>query len=301
MHPTSPSDPLVSVIVPCYNYARYVGDAIASILEQDYLNFELIVVDDGSTDGSLEAINKALECHGKESLVKHIEVVSQKNAGVSSALNYGLDRASGEFVATFDADDLMVPGRLSLQVAYLKNNPAVGCLGGRAVRIDEDGKLLASKAKNKKVCSYDFEAALECALVVGGNLAMYRRDALDAVGGYDPDIKVQDFQMTLKVAHEGYRIDVLSDIITLYRKHHGSLSTQYKAELGYGIKLIDMYKSYPGYESAKARLLVKAMRFAVIEDKSFAWSLLRQIPLRQWDMKTLRRVRHLLFKPEKKI
>lgn len=299
LNPTS--EPLVSVIVPCFNYARFVGDAIASILEQDYPNFELIVVDDGSTDDSLDIIDKAIKDCAKASLVRNVEVVSQHNAGVSAALNYGLTRANGEFVATFDADDLMVPGRLSLQVAYLKDNPVVGCVGGRATRIDEKGNLLSSKTKDTIICSYDFEAALKCALVVGGNLAMYRREALAVVGGYDPDIKIQDFQMTLKIAHAGYRVDVLPDIITLYRKHHGSLSSQYKSELDYGIKLIETYKSYPGYESAKARLLVKAMRFAVTQDKSFAWSLLKQIPLRQWDLKTLRRVRHLLLKPEKRI
>ncbi|WP_150299578.1 glycosyltransferase family 2 protein [Pseudomonas profundi] len=295
-----PPCPLVSVLVPCFNYARYVGDAIASILQQDYPNFELVVVDDGSTDNSFEVINEAVRVYGKESLVRNVEVISQENAGVSAALNAGLARANGEFIATFDADDLMVPGRLGLQVAYLKNNPSVGCLGGRAARIDEKGNLLANKIKDKGVSSYDFEAALACALVVGGNLAMYRREALTLVGGYDPDIKVQDFQMTLKVAHAGYRVDVLPDTITLYRKHHGSLSSQYRSELEYGLKLIELYKSYPGYESAKARLLVKAMRFAVTDDKSFAWSLLRQIPFKQWDVKTLKRVRYLLFKSEKR-
>lgn len=292
--------PLVSVIVPCYNYARYVGDAISSILEQDYPNFELIIVDDGSSDDSLEVIDKAVRDLRAKSLVRHIEVINQENSGVSAALNAGISRSKGEFVATFDADDVMVPGRLSLQVDYLKDQPAVGCLGGRAVRIDDQGNLLDNKVKEKGVCSYDFEAALACALVVGGNLAMYRREALLVVGGYDPEIKIQDFQMTLRIAHAGYRVDVLPETITLYRKHPGSLSSHYKSELIYGMQLIELYKDYPGYESAMARLLVKAMRFAVTEDKTFAWSLLRKIPLRQWDTKTWKRIRHLLFKAGKR-
>ncbi len=288
--------PLVSVIVPCYNYAAYVGDTLRSVLAQDYVNFELIVVDDGSSDASAEVIETALRGWEQHSGVRRVEFVKQANQGVSAALNTGLAHARGELVATFDADDLMPPGRLALQVAYLCGQPRVGCLGGVAVRIDERGRQLPKKDKKRQVRRYDFPQALAAALVVGGNIAVYRREAMDAAGGYDPAIKIQDFQMTLKIAHAGYYVDVLPDVVTYYRKHGDSLSKNYKAELRYGLQVIQPYVQHACYQSGRARLITKALRLAVLHDKSYAWELFRQVPLRQWDRQLFKRLRHFIFK-----
>lgn len=289
--------PLVSVIVPCYNYAEYIGDALNSVLAQCYENFELIVVDDGSRDNSAEIIEQTLLRSLPDSRVKRVEFVRQENQGVSAALNTGLALAQGVFVATFDADDVMPAGRLALQAAYLSEHPEVGCLGGVAIRIDEQGSLLPKKHKSRQVRRYAFQQALADALVVGGNIAVYRRDVMISVGGYDPAIKVQDFQMTLKVAYAGYYVDVLPEVVTLYRKHPNSLSKNYKSEYEYGLQVIEDYRDHPAYPSAKARLITKALRMAVTDDKAYAWSLLRQVPLREWDRQLIKRVRHLLVKP----
>ena len=289
--------PLVSVIVPCYNYAGYVDETLRSVLSQDYPNFELIVVDDGSTDNSVQVIERTLAAN-QDGLAQRVEFIRQENAGVSAALNTGLAQARGDFIATFDADDIMPPHRLSVQMAYLREHPEVGCLGGVAVRIDEQGELLPKKDKKRSVRRYDFSQALSAALVVGGNIAVYRRDAVDMAGRYDAAIKIQDFQMTLKVAKAGFFVDILPDTVTLYRKHEGSLSKNYKAEYRYGLDVIAPYAEHPQYESAKARLVTKALRMAVIYDKSYGWKLLRQVPLRQWDKQLLKRLRHLILKKE---
>jgi alpha-1,6-rhamnosyltransferase len=288
--------PVVSILVPCYNYALYVADALRSVFAQDYTNFELIVVDDGSTDDSAQVISQVLAQEAEKSLVRRVAFLRQANAGVSAALNAGLAEARGAYIATFDADDIMPAGRLSLQMAYLQAHPEVGCLGGRTLRIDEYGKVLPRKDKRSNVRRYDFSQALALALVVGGNNAVYRRDAVEQVGGYDPAIKVQDFQMTLKVAHAGYYVDILPDVVTLYRKHEGSLSGDYKAEYRYGLEVIAPYADHPKYESAKVRLISKALRMAAVHDKALAWSLLRQVPLRLWDRQLFKRFRHLILK-----
>jgi len=294
-----PAIPLVSVIIPCYNYAAYVGQAIASVLQQDYPNYELIVVDDGSTDDSVAVIEATLREWQPRSRVRRVEFIRQQNAGVSAALNAGLAVAQGEFVATFDADDLMPPNKLSIQAGYLAEHPEVGCVGGIAVRIDERGARLPKKDKRRSIKRYDFAAALAEALVVGGGIAVYRRDAMLAVGGYDPQIKIQDFQMTLKIAHAGYRVDILPDVVTLYRKHGDSLSKNYKAEYRYGLQVIQAYAEHEAYESARARLITKALRMAVLHDKAFAWRLFKEVPLRQWDRQLFKRLRHFLLKREK--
>src|SRR5690606_17410281 len=173
--------PLVSVIVPCFNYATYVADTLRSVLAQDYLNYELIIVDDGSSDDSAQVIEQVLAEEQSGTLARRTKFIRQSNAGVSAALNTGLVHTRGEYIATFDADDIMPAGRLALQVEYLMKHPEVGCLGGLAVRIDEQGALLPKKIKKRAVRRYDFAKALGSALVVGGNIAVYRRDAMDSV------------------------------------------------------------------------------------------------------------------------
>ena len=291
------NSPLISVLVPCYNYERYVGEAIESVLAQDYPNFELIVVDDGSSDGSAEVISRTLQSVTTGNCCR-TQFIRQENAGVSAALNTALAAAQGVFIATFDADDLMPQGRVSLQVRYLIEHPEVGCLGGRTVRVDHQGEHLPSKEKDRPVERYDFAQALAAALVVGGNIAVYRHDVMDEVGGYDPGIRVQDFQMTLKVAHAGYFVDVLPDVVTYYRKHGSGLSSDYKSEYELGLEVIESYAEHPSYRSGKARLITKALRAASTEDKAYAWRLLRQVPLSLWDRQLLKRLRHLLFKRE---
>lgn len=293
------SEPLVSVLVPCYNYGGYVAETLRSVLAQDYPNFELIVIDDGSSDDSVEVIEAVLANEKGQSLARRVAFIKQDNAGVSAALNTGLKHALGDYVATFDADDIMPAGRLTLQLAYLQKHPEVGCLGGGAVRIDQHGTLLPRKDKKRAVRRYDFAEALAAALVVGGNIAVYRRDAMEKAGRYDPAIKIQDFQMTLKVAEAGFFVDVLPEVVTLYRKHDGSLSKNYKAEYRYGLEVIAPYRDHPQYEHAKARLITKALRMAVVYDKAFAWSLIRQVPLRLWDRQLVKRLRHLLLKKSK--
>ncbi|WP_339648946.1 glycosyltransferase family 2 protein [Halopseudomonas pelagia] len=294
--PHSQAPPLISVIVPCYNYAEYVGEAVRSVLAQDHESFELIVVDDGSSDDSVEVIKSAIAQWQPTSLVRRVELVCQRNAGVSAALNSGLAKAQGQFIATFDADDVMPAGRLKVQAEYLLEHPEVGCLGGGAVRIDETGQRLPKKDKKRAVRRYDFAQALADALVVGGNIAIFRREAIDLAGGYDPEIKIQDFQMTLKVAHAGYVIDILPQIVTLYRKHPASLSSNYRLEYESGLQVIEAYSDHPAYASGRAKLVIKALRSAVTDDKALAWSLVRQVPLKYWDAQLLRRLRHLLFK-----
>ncbi len=292
----APNNPLVSIIVPCYNYADYVGEALASVLAQDYPNFELLVIDDGSTDDSADRIRVALDGWQRSSNVRQVEFLQQTNQGVSAALNAGLALARGEYVATFDADDVMAPGRLRIQVDYLQAHPEVGCVGGVAMRIDQRGELLPKKEKKRAIRRFDFTQALAQSLVVGGNLAVYRRKAMLAVGGYDSSIRVQDFQMTLKIAEAGYFIDILPDIVTFYRKHGVGLSSNYLDEYRYGLQVLNTYADHAEYQSAKARLLTRILGPAVISNKRLAWRLIRQMPLREWDRRFLKRLRYFFFK-----
>lgn len=281
--------PLVSVLVPCYNRERYIEEALLSILEQDYPNFELIVVDDGSQDASVERIEVLRQRHD-------FQLIRQQNQGVSAALNTALSHARGEYIATPDSDDVMTPGRLSLQAAYLDAHPEVGCVGGKVIYVDEQGQKIRTE-KASSVRRFGFDELLSTANAVGGGVAMYRHDALEKAGGYDPEIRIQDFQITLKIASLGYCVDVLPNVATLYRQHSNNLSkTAYRRQLDYDLMAIAPYRGHSAYQRGLTCVINKALKRSVVYDKGYALSLLLTLPPWRWNRVTWRRVRHLLFK-----
>ncbi|MFJ3482831.1 glycosyltransferase family 2 protein [Pseudomonas sp. NPDC090202] len=283
--------PLVSVLVPCFNHEHYIEECLKSILSQDYDNFEVIVVNDGSTDSSAERIEALRQLHG-------FQFYQQENQGVSAALNNALSHARGEFVITHDSDDVMLAGRLRRQVAYMQEHPEVGLLGAKVIYIDSAGKPLKhKKTTGGPVRRLSFDQLLADAYAVGAPVAMYRREAIDKVGGYDPSIKVQDFQMTLRIAEAGYQVDILPDNVTLYRRHETNISkTAYKSQLTYDLKVIEAYIDNPAYESGRLAIINKALKESVVIDKPFARSLFASIPVHRWNRVTWKRFRHFVFK-----
>lgn len=286
--------PLVSVLVPCFNHELYIDECLLSILQQDYDNFELIVVNDGSTDSSAEKIEALRQVYG-------FQFYQQENKGVSAALNHALSHARGEFIITHDSDDVMLAGRIQRQVSYMLDHPEVGLLGAKVIYIDSKGKPLKHKIpSDKRVQRWSFDELLADAYAVGAPVAMYRRAAIDKVGGYDPSIKVQDFQMTLRIAEAGYQLDILPDRVTLYRRHETNISkTAYKSQLTYDLQVIEVYRNNPAYEAGRLAIINKALKESVVMDKKFARGLFASVPVHRWNRLTWKRFRHFVFKYSK--
>jgi glycosyltransferase involved in cell wall biosynthesis len=185
--------PTVSVVVPAYNAAWCVGKAIDSVLAQDFRGFELVVVNDGSTDGTAEA----LAGYGDA-----IRVVMQRNGGLPNARNAGIREARGEFVAFLDADDWWLPGKLGRQVALMRQRPDIGFSSTAARVVDPDGGLL-----NVWGCAR-WEGAFLAHLfgsnadVAGSGSAVIARKALfDRVGGFDETLRsLEDIDMWMRLA-----------------------------------------------------------------------------------------------------
>lgn len=140
--------PLVSVILPAFNAGDFLAKAIESILSQTYQNFELLIVDDGSTDNSWEILKFYQENYPQKIKTYHF----LKNKGESEAANFAFSKTRGEFVARMDADDISYPQRLEKQVKHLLKNPQVIVLGSQAEVINENGELIGKKTfpKNHK-------------------------------------------------------------------------------------------------------------------------------------------------------
>lgn len=281
------SVPLVSVVAPCYNAQKYLQVAIESIFAQDYENFEVIIVDDGSTDDSVAMLRELQKTYD-------FQLYTQANQGVSATLNNGLKHAKGVYVSTPDLDDIMLPGSISLRARYLDEHPEVGCVGALIVYMDSDGND-TKQQRRTEIKRYNFDEILSSAVVIGAPVSLYRMEALKAAGFYDPSIKVQDFQITLKIARHGYEIHELPVHVTRYRRHPDNLSRKFKVLLDADMLAIAPYHAHPGYEKGKTVLVHKALKYAVVSDKKYAWRLLRSIPLRHFNKTTLRRLKRLVL------
>jgi glycosyltransferase involved in cell wall biosynthesis len=279
----------VSIVIPCFNHEAYIEESIRSVVAQAYDKIELVVINDGSTDNSFAVISALQDEYG-------FTVIDQQNQGLTRAVDAGFQCTTGEFFMSFDADDVMLPGRIERQVAYLNSHPDAGCCGANFQFIDSQGGAM-SGAPFKKAASYAFKDIFEAEEIwLGAPTSLYRRQAVLDAGGYDLDNKIQDYPMELQVAHAGYTLDVIEDVVTSYRRHGNNMSLNYKANLPYYLMAIDKYKGQRGYGKARRAVLHGALKKAVIEDKQFAKELFKQLPLYTWNMKTIRRFRHYLTK-----
>ena len=211
--------PCVSVLMTIYNAGPYLRPAVTSLLAQSLGDFELIAVDDGSTDGS-KAMIAALAAADPRIRVIDLPV----NRGRTPALNLGLAEAAGEFVAVLDADDLSRPQRLERQVACLRTRPRLAAVGTWCDFIDEAGALIDVFQP-----ATEPEAVRE-ALIWDNPLAhsatMYRRAAAVAAGGYPADIVyAQDFALWQKLAAAGDLAN-LPEWLTVLRRHQTNMTVQ---------------------------------------------------------------------------
>jgi glycosyltransferase involved in cell wall biosynthesis len=215
--PATPA-PAVSVIMPVYNGKAYVADAVQSILDQTFRDFELLALDDGSTDGSTEILQQFADRDGR------VRPVTQSHVGYVPLLNKGIALARGDFLARMDADDVADPRRLERQVAYLRQHPDCVLVGGQALLIDAEGLPIA----NMPGLPLD-HAAIDAALMTGGWPIVHpaitlRRDAVRAVGGYDESARPhEDHDLFLRLAERGTLAN-LPEVVLRYRKHYNSVT-----------------------------------------------------------------------------
>jgi glycosyltransferase involved in cell wall biosynthesis len=210
--------PMISVLLPVHNAARYVAGSIESILGQTLGDFELLILDDGSTDGSLEV----LRCYAARD--PRIRLTSRPNKGLAPSLNELVDQSRGEFLARMDADDVALPERFERQVAYLRAHPECVLLGCRVRLIDPDGDPLCDW------CNRQDHEALD-AVFLRGEMSteishpaiMMRRDDVLAVGKYREFPVIEDVDLFLRLAERG-RIANLPEVLLLYRIHAENIS-----------------------------------------------------------------------------
>jgi len=210
--------PPVTVYMPAYNVGPYVRQAVQSILDQTFGDFEFIIINDGSTDNTLEIL-KELEARDNR-----IKLVSRPNMGVSKTANEAIALARGEFLARIDGDDVAQPTRLEKQVAYLRANPQCVAVGSNVLLIDDDGLPLFVMPQ----IAFGHER-IEAAMWKHGwsmlqPASTFRRDAVLAVGGYRTHLSLhEDHDLFLRLAERG-TLENLPDVLQWYRQRLTSLT-----------------------------------------------------------------------------
>ncbi len=187
--------PKVSVVVPAYNVRNYIQDALLSLERQSLQEFEVLIVDDGSTDDTANVVKSYLKRDPR------FRLLQKPNGGLSSARNYGITHARAEYIALLDGDDIYHPDKLANHVARLDNSPKVGVVYSASQAIRDDGSPTFISLSGKPVKSNQFLALL-CKNFVGhGSNAVFRRCLVEEIGEFDEGLhSSEDIDFWLRIA-----------------------------------------------------------------------------------------------------
>lgn len=196
-------EPMVSILVPCFNEEATLRNCVESLIAQEYPKFEILLINDGSTD-STQAVAKRLERKYKNA----VQLLEKQNGGKASALNHGIDHSSGEIIVCIDADSIFLRDTLSRLVAAFDSKD-VGGVGGN-VKVANRGRLIAKQQSLEYICGLNLQrrafAQIECMQVMSGAIGAFRRDALRQIGGYSSDTLVEDMDVTVSLIRAGFRV-----------------------------------------------------------------------------------------------
>ena len=238
--------PKVSVLLPSYNHKRYVEAAVRSVMSQTGVDFELIVIDDGSSDSSPQILAKLQAELG-------FAYIHRENKGVVATLDEALSLARGRYVCTFSSDDVMPPDRLKKQSDYLDAHPeAVACFG-QVVPLLDGGRLGEMDMRYlRSVPQVSFEESFLGKKALHGCAEMFVREKILAIGGYDRRYYFEDYPLYLKILHSYGPQPVLSDVVCCYYREHGNNMHVNHGRIYREILrvLSDNYSEHPLYKEA---------------------------------------------------
>lgn len=205
---------LVSVIIPAYNQGHFLAEAVNSVLSQTYPDFEVIVVDDGSTDDTAVVAQRFTDAR--------VRYIYKENGGLSSARNEGLRHARGHFISYLDSDDCFLPQKLEILVAAFNEHPAAGLVAGHAVPVDEHGRYVGKR--------FDIPLPEDLHLLLLGNplhvgSVLVRREWQDKAGFFDESLRsYEDWDMWLRLARLGCQMQYVPQPVSLYRFHTAQMT-----------------------------------------------------------------------------
>jgi len=224
--------PLVTAYVTNFNYSKYLEKAIYSLLEQSYQNIEILIIDDGSTDGSIEILKQFEEKHG-------LTVIFQQNKGLNATNNVALSQAMGRYIMRLDADDFLHPKAIEKMVLKIEQYPNACMVFPDYYNVDEQGEII------NQVKRHNFEDVSLLDQPAHGAITLLRTKHLKEVGGYDESFRRQDgYDLWLKLSHK-YKVLNINEPLFYYRQHGKSITDNEE-------KLLETRREIK-YKHAKAR------------------------------------------------
>lgn len=255
------SETKVSITIVTFNRANFIKEAIDSVLNQSFSDWELIIVDDASTDNTKELVGAYLL---KDKRIKYYE--QDSHIGIAPARNLALKLSAGKYIAVLDSDDVWTDkNKLQKQVEFLDNNPDF-CLVGCAIKvINEKGELL------KKYCNPEKDEEIRENILIKNPFAhssvVYRKNIIEKIGDYDETLKIgEDYDMWLRMGQVG-KIANLNDVYIFYRKHTENISVLDRSvALQNNIDIISKYKKdYPNYFFAYWKRKIRKIIYSLIK------------------------------------
>lgn len=246
-------DPAVSVVIPAYNAARYIGQALDSVRAQTINDYEVIVVNDGSSDR--DELEQILQSHPLP-----IIYLSQENKGVSAARNAAIKVARGKFYAQLDADDQWTPEYLEVQLETLSDNPDVALVYPNATIIGDGvnaGLEFMKITPSQGEVNFDTLVRQQCTVMT---CVTARMNVIKEAGMFDESLRsCEDFDLWLRIVKNGGRIIYHRRILVLYRRHEGSLSSDRVWMIRNLLAVFDKWASSPNLTQAERKILSEEM------------------------------------------
>ncbi len=251
----------ISVIIPAYNQAAYIRNAIQSVYNQTFSDWELIIVDDGSTDET------ALVLAGFQD--PRITIIRQTNHGVSAARNTGFQHSSAPLITFLDADDLFLPEKMSVLYEYLKAHPDIGMVVGGMQSMDSAGKICEEKVIEADCLCFP-GLLLENNIPLGG--VMFRREWLERTGGFDESMHTcEDWDVWLRMSIAGCHFASVDKMVVAYRIHSGQVTRNAAKMRIDSFRLWEKFFNLPGLPAELLAYRNQAVASALIRTSARAF------------------------------
>ena len=246
------SPPTISIVIPAYNAESTILETVESVQQQTFSDIEIILINDGSTDRTLELLQKIED--------DRLKIFSYENGGLSVARNRGIANATGEFISFIDADDLWTPDKLELQLGALKSNPQAGVAYSWTYYFSHDPQKDSYLGNSVNFSGDVFtQLLLKNFMASSGSNPLIRRKAIESVGGFDPALNFcEDWDFYLRLAVDCFFV-VVPKYQIFYRQSVNSLSSQVEAMEKGGLLAIE--KAYK----------VAPLKFQHLKNQSLAW------------------------------
>lgn len=236
----------VSIVVVSYNHDRYIQQCIESIVNQSYKDFELIVVDNNSIDDSRLVISDLSNKYG------FAHIFNPVNIGLPAVLNDAIEKTNSEYIVFIAADDYMVFDRIKSQVDFLDQYEEFYACAGGQIKIDDQNNILSIKYQKNthdKFMVVDSTNIFCKTNVIYSPTAMYRVSQLKKIGGYDPNIAIEDLYISYKAASQGMKVAILPKVFTFYRIHGENSHAKYMWMYENKLKILKEYRNSCHYKN----------------------------------------------------